>query len=776
GVTGGASPVRHGGLLSQAAGALADTLQAERSRWFLWLPVFLGSGIALYYSLAAEPDALTVWAMAAMALSLRLVWRRSLAGTLITAGLVAMAAGFALAKIRTEWTRAPILERTHLRASIHGIVELVEPRPKRGERITLLVTSIEGVDTAKLPRRARIRTMVATPGMKPGSSIRLTAKIAPPAAPSLPGDYDFARAAWYMGIGATGYALTKAEILSPAADAPLTASRSWPARWNGFLEDLRQRIGLRVTAALPGETGAIASALITGARGAITEETNAAFRDSGLFHILSISGLHMVVMAGAAFLSVRRLLALVPFIALNYPVKKWAAGVALIAAFAYLNISGSSVATVRSAVMIAIIFLAILIDRPALAMRNVALSALLILAVMPESLLDAGFQMSYAAVISLIAVYEVLRARTDRQERQQISAITKTGLFFGGIVLSTLIASFSVAPLAAFHFHKTQQFAVIANLIAIPVCNIVVMPAGLLTLVAMPAGLEATPLAVMGVGIEVMVWAARTVAAMPGAVGHIPAIPQVSLIFMTAGGLWLTLWQTRWRLAGIGIVAAGLAAMPFHAFGDILAGRAGTLVTVRARDGALHATPGRHGGFELKRWLENDGDARTVAEASGPGTWTCDGSGCVAAVKGVTVAAVRHASALPEDCGRVRVLILPFPKPEGCTGPEVILDPRAFWSEGTHVITIEGMGHKPGMPNAPDLEGADPATSALQAVRLRSPQLLIETVASRRGQRPWTVALAARDERSKRSAGQERHTKSGTRLPSTSSSVEDEQD
>ena len=762
-------------VLARALAALAATLQAERPRWFLWLPVFMGLGIATYFSLAVEPSALTVVALLAASAVLRVMGKNTLAGVLITSLLLAMALGFSLAKLRTEWTRAPVLERTLYRADVRGVVELVEPRPARGERITLRVTSIDGIDAAKLPARARIRTMVTTPGLKPGDAIHLKAKIGPPSPPSLPGDFDFARAAWFQKLGATGYALSKAEIETPASVSQAAVSQPLSVRWAEFLEELRQKIGDRVVAALPGERGAIATALITGARGAITETTNAAYRDSGLFHILSISGLHMVVMAGAAFMGVRRLLALFPQIALHYPIKKWAAAIALVAAFAYLNISGSSVATVRSAVMIAIIFLAVLVDRPAIAMRNVALSALLILVVMPESLLDAGFQMSFAAVISLIAVYEVLRARDEEDGRRFRTPLRQTGLFFGGIVMSTLIASFSVAPLAAYHFHKTQQFAVLANLIAIPVCNVLVMPAGLITLLAMPFGLEAVPLWIMGFGIDVMTWAANWVAALPGAVGNIPAIPHLSLVLMIAGGLWLTLWQMRWRLAGIVIAALGLAVVPFQSHGDVFAGRDGQLVAVRAADGTLAAVPGRHSGFELKRWLENDGDARAPTDASQSDVWRCDMSSCVATLKGVVIAAVRHPSAVSEDCTRARVLILPFPKPQGCVGPEVILEPKSFWSGGTHVITIERdnaaaalqvsatptaqADDQPPLSAGLAIESAATAPSARSSIRVH-----VETVAERRGVRPWTIALGPRQP-FKKIAGANTNAKSGGATP-----------
>ena len=213
----------------------------------------------------------------------------------------------------------------------------------------------------------------------------MRATLSPPPGPALPGDYDFARAAWFQGLGAVGYRQERRE-----GRAECRRSRRCRCSVSAAIARVRQAIGRRVVAALPGETGAIANALITGERGGITEATNQAFRDSGLFHILSISGLHMVIMAGAVFLSIRLLLAAIPSIALRYPIKKWAAAGAMLGALGYLLISGAAFATVRSYIMISIMFLAVLLDRPALALRNVALAALLILVVWPESLLDAG--------------------------------------------------------------------------------------------------------------------------------------------------------------------------------------------------------------------------------------------------------------------------------------------------------------------------------------------------------------------------------------------------
>jgi competence protein ComEC len=421
------------GALRAALARVAAALEAERERWFTWVPVLVGLGIVAYFALPAEP-----WTSVAVALlcaAAALPWAgpaRGTGSTVLYGILVASALGFALAKLRAETVAAPVLERRIGPVEVRGYVELVEPRATRGERLTLRVTALDRLPPAEQPYRVRVRTLQVLPGLKPGHAVRLRAHLAPPAPPALPGAYDFARAAWFQGIGALGFALARPEIDAEAVPPPLGL------RIGTVIEGLRQAIGARVRAGLPGETGAIATALITGERGGISEETNAAFRDSGLLHVLSISGLHMAVIAGAVFACVRLGLALVPTVALRHPIKKWAAVAAAVAALGYLMISGAAFATVRSYIMISIMFLAVLLDRPAIGLRNVALAALVILVLWPESLHDVGFQMSFAAVTALVAAYELVRERARQRQREGgRGGAVKLLLFLGGIVLST---------------------------------------------------------------------------------------------------------------------------------------------------------------------------------------------------------------------------------------------------------------------------------------------------------------------------------------------------
>jgi competence protein ComEC len=358
--------------------------------------------------------------------------------------------------------------------------------------------------------------------------------------------------------------------------------------------------------------------------------------------------------------------------------------------------------------MISIMFIAVLLDRPALALRNVALAALLILLLWPESLLDPGFQMSFAAVVSLVSVYEWLRARDEAREGwMQRGPVARTMLFFGGIVTSTLVAGLAVAPFGIYHFHNTQQFAILANLAAIPICNAVVMPAALVALVALPLGLEAAPLWVMGVGIEAMVWCAQAVAALPGAVGRVPAMPTPAFALIVTGGLWCALWQTRWRLIGIAPIALGIVLAPIGSRPDVLVGRGAELVAVRGADGRLSALAGRGSNFELARWLEHDGDGRQPAEAGKASAFRCDGRGCVALVKGVRIAVAANPAALRDDCTAAAILVLKFEGPPGCNPSGALVDPAALAARGAHALTVVGG-------------------------RVR-----VETVADARGERPW---------------------------------------
>jgi competence protein ComEC len=701
------------GLREPASVRIRRAADSERARVFLWSPVALAAGIAGYFALPFEPSGWLAITPLIAAFILKSVIPRGSLGSFAATGLLLAALGFGLAKARVEAVRAPVLSKSLRGAAVVGTIVRIEPRPPRGVRLTLRVETLAQLADSERPEIIHVRIMTGGVDAAPGDRVRLSATLSPPAKPAIPGGFDYARTAWFERVGAVGYSFAKPVVEARAATGTL------PETWTRAVEALRQAIAARIHAALPGESGAIAAALIMGERGGITTATNDAYRSSGLFHILSISGLHMVIMAGAVFFSVRLILAAIPYLALNFEIKKWAAAAGILGTFGYLAISGGAFATVRSALMILFIFGAVLLDRPALALRNVAVSAFVILAIFPESLFDAGFQMSFAAVTGLIAAYEEVRRRATRKNEPH--PVIRVAMFFGGIVTSTLIASAAVAPFAAYHFHQSQQYAVLANLVAIPICNIVVMPAALAALVLMPIGLEKLALVPMGLGIDAMSACANFVAKLPGAVGHIPAIPQPAFILMIMGGLWLALWQSRLRILGAGLILAGLAVAPFMPRPDVLISRNGELVALRGPDGLLSALSARQSKYDLERWLEHDGDARSAAEVQRASAFTCDGVGCVARVKGATIAVARHPAAITDDCIAARVVVMNEPKPTNCTNSGTVIDFFDVWRDGVHALYIE-----------PDEAGG--------AAHVR-----VDTVAAHRGDRPWAPLIAKRD-------------------------------
>lgn len=704
GAAGAAPPHAPAGI----AAAFVSAIETERPHFFVWLTIFLGGGIGLYFALPAEPALIGALALPAAAAVVWSAMPRGSTQAALALALLALAAGFALAKVRTELVRAPVLERRLALAEVKGFVEFVEPKPQRGGRVMLRVVSIAGLTPEATPKRVRVRVMGSVAGLRPGDGVRLKATLSAPAAPALPGAYDFARNAWFLGLGGVGYALARPEIDDSLGSPP-------PAlRFFAQVERLRAAIGRRITAGIPGETGAIANALITGERGAITQATNDAYRDSGLFHALSISGLHMAVMAGAIFWSLRLVLACIPALALRYPIKKWAAAGAAAGALFYLMISGSSPATVRSYIMISIMFLAIMMDRQALALRNIALSALLILVLTPDSLTDLGFQMSYTAVAALVAAHEyVERLRARRRMPGGLtdpnSAIGRGLGFFVGIAISTVIASLAVAPFGAYYFHTSQQYAILGNVLGLPICDLYIMPLALAVLVAMPFGLEQVPLWLMGVGIDALTAVARFVAQIPGAVASVPAMPDAAFIAMVTGGIWLALWGSRWRLLGLVPIIAGVALAPFGPRPDVLVGQDGQAVAARIAAGGLSALPVKGRSFELTRWLEHDGDARPVREVASGGGFACDAAGCTARVKGVMLAVARRPAAFDEDCALADIVVLAAPRPSGCTRPRVVLDSYALKDRGTHALYLDGKGG-----------------------------VIVDSVADARGDRPWS--------------------------------------
>ena len=478
--------------------SLETALLTERERWNLWLPVLIGAGIAGYFALAAEPPR---WiggaALGLAALALVALYRRP--GPRVGAiAALAVALGFALVQWRGHDVAAPVLAAKLGPAAISGHVVEVQAR-EHGVRLLLDQPLIANLDSGRTPERIRVSVRTDRGGAQAGDWVRLRAVLLPPPEPAAPGAYDFARRAWFEGLGAVGYAVSAVTRIEAPASVELESWYGVRSRLGPWLGRLRNDIAGRVREQLGIAAGGIAAALMAGDRGTIPPPDLAAMRDAGLAHLLAISGLHIGLLSGSLFFVVRGLLALWPAVALRYPIKKWAAVGTLVGAFGYLLITGATVPTQRAFLMTGLVLSAVMLDRLAFSMALVAWAAALVLVLRPESLLGPSFQMSFAAVVALIAVYEGLRERLGAW-RWRAGTARRLGLYFIGVGLTTLVAGLVTAPFAAFHFERVVGYGLIANLGAVPITALWIMPWALAAYALMPLGLEAVALAPMGWG------------------------------------------------------------------------------------------------------------------------------------------------------------------------------------------------------------------------------------------------------------------------------------
>lgn len=670
---------------------LGGLLAEERDRWALWLPVALGVGVAAYFALPAEPP---IWAgpgVAAVAAAAVLALRGRGPVRLAVVALLAIAIGFTAGQSRTARVAAPMLTSEVGPVRVEGRVVARDDRPD-GSRVVLDRLTLDRLPADRWPERVRVKLEPGDPPPPTGARIDVIAMLIGPGGPAMPGGFDFRRKAFFEGIGGVGYALTPSRQVAPPEPGGLAVR----------LERARLGVAARVGAHVDGQAGALATALLTGERGGIDETTYAAMRDSGLAHLLAISGLHVGLIAGLVFFAVRGGLALIEPVALRWPIKKWAAGAALLAAFGYMLIVGATVPTQRAFLMTGLVLFAILVDRTALSMRLVAWAAAAVLLLAPDSLLGPSFQMSFAAVMALIATYEALGDRPAAW-RAEVGWIGRALIYFGFVAVTTLVASAATSVFGLYHFQRLATYGIAANLVAVPLTAFWIMPWGLAAYALMPLGLEGLALAPMGWGLDRLLAVARLAAAWPGAALPVPAMPAWGLAVTALGGLWLCLWQRRWRLWGaagpvIGLAAIWLAEQPLLLVNDM-----GTLVGLRGEGGRLVVSTDRRDGFVRDQWLQRLGrDPRRdlavafPAGASPADGLACDREGCVwrpaiagqgpwPAGQGPAVALPRTPSVLEEDCGRADVLVASFAVPDWCAAP-VILDRIDVWARGAHAL------------------------------------------------------------------------------------------
>lgn len=613
--------------------------------------IAFGCGIALYFAMPIEPPPLIAGLLSFGAGLLYAAFHKFKAAYIVILLIFMLCCGLARSVWHSAAKAAPILPEYRLAYTVTGWIEAVEISGS-GYRWRIRVSDMT-VGERRLGRESRpVRVRVkAKPGdFVPGDGVRLKAFLTAPPPPVIADGYDPARRAFFQQVGAYGFAISTPEVAAITSTGRENIGR--------HLVKFRHRLTRRVLARAPPGTAGLQAALLTGERAFIPPEQTESLRAAGLAHVLAISGLHMGLIAGGAFWLAAFLLAAIDPIARRFDVRKAAAVAGIIAATFYLILSGASVSTQRAYIMAVVLFAAILLSRPAISIRTVAVAAAITMVLHPESLISAGFQMSFAAATALVTVYGAWRERAPVQHRT--GPFRKVFNGFAGLAVTSAVAGAATSGFAAIHFHQVARMGFFANLAAMPIFTFLVMPMGLAAFLLMPIGLDSYPLAVMGWGLEVMLAVSDRVSAWPGAKIYFPAAPSFALAAFSFGFILMCLLRGRRRLIGIAIILATSLAWRITPAPDmrISADANMSFWEIGNDSRILYAERTRADRYGISMFTERAGEPDADIISFKNAVATCDSLACIFTFKGQRFVVAETPEIANEACDQADLILI----------------------------------------------------------------------------------------------------------------------
>jgi competence protein ComEC len=667
------------GIWPRQMASVEQFFDDQRDQLPLWLPVAFGSGIAAWFALPGR-NAWIAWMLVMIAMALSATMARPGSRTrraLIIAPVCAMM-GCGLAWLRADQVAATVLLRPVVVTFTAKILDIDQQIAK--SRIRMLVKPL---NAPKLPEIVRVNVdLEDAPGdLVSGENVAIRARLVGPAGASVPGGFDFARVAWFQRLGGTGTALDPVVRIDP----PLRKA-----------DGLRERLSRHVRSQIAGSAGGIAAAFASGDRGGIAASDEEAMRASGLTHLLSISGLHVTAVVGAAMFLTLRLLALSTRLALRLPLIVIAAGAGAAAGVGYTILTGAEVPTIRSCVAALLILIGLALGRQAFTLRLVATGALVVLLIWPEALVGPSFQLSFAAITSIVALHEWALMRTLVAPRDE-SMIAKLGRGLLSLLITGVVVEIALAPIALYHFHRQGLYGAIANIVAIPLTTFITMPAEALALLFDGVGWGAPFWWITGLSLELLLAIAHQVAALPGAVASLASVPLMAFAAIVSGGLWLLLWRGRVRAIGVVPMLAGALWALMLPPPDLLVTGDGMHLAVRGADGTLATLRPRAGDYIRSVLAERSGDLGELGDLDDLPGATCSLDSCrfgvTRAGRTWTVLATRSHYTLPwpqliADCARADIVISDRFLPRGCTPKWLKADRAMLAKTGGLAITL----------------------------------------------------------------------------------------
>ncbi|MGB7405849.1 MAG: ComEC/Rec2 family competence protein [Pacificimonas sp.] len=610
----------HASWWAQWTDRVEGWLAVERHQLVLFTPICMGAGIGAWFALPTVVSWIAALAVA-IAIALLACLLNGLTRAVVTGGSLLFAFGLAIAWSHAERVAAPVLGDQRFGLTFSAEVLRVEPMPARDR--TRLYLRPRSELSADLTVRINVRSELPE-GIGTGAIITTRATLSPPAGPSVPGGYHFARRAWFEGIGATGYTLGPVELVRSAP--PPTGFAAW-------LADFRTELTFALQQGVGGRAGGVAAALVTGDRGGIEPDVTEAMRDSGLAHLIAISGLHIAVVVGGTMWIVRRLLLLSSRLTLRVDVRLIAAGAAALAGIAYTLIAGAGVPTVRACIAVLLVLLGLAAGREAISLRLVAVGATLILIWRPDYLLSPSFQLSFAAVTGIVALYQSPWGRRWSAPHEDAGWIRKLWRGAVALFLTGIIAELAIGPIALYHFNQMGLYGAAANLIAIPLTTFIIIPLLILAVLTIPLGLAAPAFAGLHIAIGELIALAETTSALPGAVILLPAISRSAFAVFVLSAAWICLWQTRRRWYGLTGVALAMLMAFAAARPDILVGPDGRHLAVRTASGELYMLRPRVGEYISDMWGAAAGSSSSNVVDDLPAT-ACSRDACTLVLDG----------------------------------------------------------------------------------------------------------------------------------------------
>ena len=598
---------------------LEKILEQERERVFLWFPVVFALGIALYFSLSIEPSIWWSLAIIELMIVLAYIWRNDISKLSVLGWLAILVLGFVNIQVRAyHLNKIPLLQKEET-LYLKGYVD-TKGYNYRGKTYFIL-SNMQDFDDKSIQGKYRITALHGGNNIAVGDCVETVASMRPLMLPNMHNSYQFNRKQFFEGIKATGFtdvSVNKIECKDIGVK---------PSFWLPKIYKLREKIVANIYNILPSDTAGIASAVIAGERGKISKQQNQEYRDAGLAHFLSISGLHMSMLAGLMFFIVRWCLAFFPKIAVKYDTKKIAAVVAIVMSFIYLIISGWQISTQRAFIMTTLVLIGVLVGRRAISMRMIAWALWFILILEPYMLISAGFQMSFAAVIMLVAFYEKYAGKLQiwwvisRYDSKFFKFIRLIVVYLLGVVIADFVASMATLPFAIYHFNRISVYTSIANFLAGPVIGLWIMPGVLISLLLMPFGLDKYVLLFTSKGIEIVNYITHWIASLDGASYQILSMPTWGLMMIVVGGLWLALWQSSWRHIGWSFIVIGFLSIVMVQKPDVITDNNAKTFAIKDNQGEMVILPNRGNYFTKQMWAEklaqkklSDKDKRKLAK------------------------------------------------------------------------------------------------------------------------------------------------------------------